>query len=55
MANKEVTSTKCTCPGGGRIDPTCPIHGTGSAIISPTAATGTTTDSDSESTTNTVS
>lgn len=33
MANKP-TATKCTCPGGGRIDVTCPIHGTGTSMTS---------------------
>ena len=42
MANKP-NATKCTCPGGGKTDPTCPIHGTGSSVInSPEATAGTT-------------
>lgn len=33
LANKPTaTATKCTCPGGGKTDPTCPIHGTGSSL-----------------------
>ncbi len=27
MAKPKPNATKCTCPGGGKTDPTCPIHG----------------------------